>query len=89
MPAFAIPNGGARNAITGRRLKDEGVSPGVPDMFIPSLKLFIEFKTTKGKITEQQTEWIDYLQSCGYSVAVCRSVNDAIKRTELLTMEET
>ena len=32
---FAIPNGGARDAITGAILKAEGVKPGVPDVFLP------------------------------------------------------
>lgn len=31
----AIPNGGARDARTGARLKCEGVKPGVWDMFLP------------------------------------------------------
>ena len=32
---YAIPNGGARNAITGALLKAEGVKPGVPDLCLP------------------------------------------------------
>lgn len=31
---FAVPNGGARNAITGARLKDEGVTAGVADLIL-------------------------------------------------------
>ena len=36
---FAVPNGGARNAITGARLKDEGVAAGVADLilFVPKV----------------------------------------------------
>lgn len=34
---YAIPNGGRRDAITGARLKAEGVLAGVPDIFWPSL----------------------------------------------------
>jgi hypothetical protein len=79
IPHFAIPNGGARSAITGRRLKDEGVSPGVPDMFIPCLKMFIEFKTAKGRVSSEQQEWIEHLQFQGYIVHVCRSTEDAIE----------
>ena len=33
---FAIPNGGARDPITGAMLKAEGVKRGVPDLFLPS-----------------------------------------------------
>ena len=31
---LAIPNGGARDVVTGRRLKDEGVLKGVWDLFL-------------------------------------------------------
>lgn len=31
---FAIPNGGKRNAREAARLKAEGVTPGVPDLFL-------------------------------------------------------
>ena len=31
---FAIPNGGRRDAVTGARLKAEGVRAGAPDMFL-------------------------------------------------------
>ena len=37
---FAIPNGGARSIATAGRLKVEGVSPGVPDLFIPAWRLW-------------------------------------------------
>ena len=33
---FAIPNGGARSPATAGRLKAEGVSSGVPDLFVPA-----------------------------------------------------
>lgn len=34
-PVFAIPNGGSRNKAEAAKLKAEGVSAGVPDLFIP------------------------------------------------------
>jgi len=70
---------GARNAITGRRLKDEGVKPGVPDLFIPYYALFIEMKAPKGKLTEVQKEWHKKLDVCGYNVITCYSAEEAIK----------
>ena len=61
---FAIPNGGARNIITGAILKRQGVRKGIPDMFLAVFcrscsginwgGLFIEFKTDKGKLTAEQ-----------------------------------
>ena len=55
--AFAIPNGGSRNEIEAKNLKDEGVRAGVPDICLayPSNGyhgLFIEHKTEKGKLTK-------------------------------------
>ena len=32
---FAVPNGGRRDAVTGARLKAEGVKAGVPDVWLP------------------------------------------------------
>jgi len=74
---FAIPNGGARNRITGKRLKDEGVLAGVPDLFIPAHKLFIELKAPGGKLSEAQKECHAKLFDCGCKVAVCYSVEEA------------
>lgn len=74
---FAIPNGGKRHIGTARKLKAEGVKPGVPDLFlaVPSLGyhgLFIEMKRQKGGHTsDAQTERIGNLLAEGYSVVVC------------------
>jgi len=37
---FAIPNGGSRNPIEGANLKKEGVTAGVPDLFIARHKQY-------------------------------------------------
>lgn len=75
---FAIPNGGARSKREGGRLKLEGVSPGVPDLFIPELKLWIEFKKTKGgSVSAEQKDWMKYLESVGYSTFVARGCDAA------------
>ena len=84
---FAIPNGGARNAITGKMLKDEGVKKGVPDLFIPFYSLgfyglFIEMKTAKGKLSKEQNEWLDYLKTQNFRSVVCYSFEDARKEID-------
>ncbi len=84
---FAIPNGGARNIVTATRLKMGGVTAGVPDLFIPSLHLFIEMKRKKGSVTsKEQKEWIEYLISCGYKALICKGFDEAIEavKKELL-----
>jgi hypothetical protein len=79
---FAIPNGGARSRATAGRLKVEGVSPGVPDLFIPAWGLWIEMKRTKrGKHETEQKSWAAYLESVGYSVILCKgalAAHDAV-----------
>jgi hypothetical protein len=78
MRIFAIPNGGARTAATAGRLKVEGVSPGVPDLFIPALKLWVEMKRTKGGVlSAEQKDWIKYLESVGYCVIVGKGADNA------------
>lgn len=77
---FAIPNGGHRNKITAAILKAEGVSSGVPDLFIPKLNLFVEMKRLKrGSVSKSQREWIGYLIKYGYDVSVCRGHEAAIE----------
>jgi len=75
---FAIPNGGARNRITGKRLKDEGVIAGVPDLFIPAHKLFIELKAPGGRLSKEQKECHAKLFDEGCKVAVCYSLEEAM-----------
>ena len=80
---FAIPNGGARNAVTGARLKEEGVVAGVADLFlsVPGGDLhglYIEMKTDKGCQSKSQKEFQASVTSAGYGYFVCRSVPDFI-----------
>lgn len=80
---FAIPNGGARDAITGAMLKAEGVKPGVPDIFLPLPMggyhgLFIELKTQRGQPSPEQREWLMRLRHRGYAAVLCRGLDEAI-----------
>ena len=76
---FAIPNGGHRSASQGGKLKAEGVSAGVPDLFVPEWRLWIEMKRKKGgRLSPDQRDWIDYLESCGYRVIVAHGCEEAI-----------
>lgn len=85
---FACPNGGARDAITGSLLKAEGVRPGTPDLILavptPAFSaLFLEMKKTDGaKPTPEQTTFIEYLRSAGYSAGVHYGATSAIKEIE-------
>ena len=66
---FAIPNGGFRGKSQAGRLKAEGVSAGVPDLYIPEWALWIEMKRQKGgSVSLEQKDWHEYLISIGHTV---------------------
>lgn len=75
---YHIPNGGRRDAVTGARLKAEGVVAGVPDIFLAVpwrgfAGLYIELKRQKGsKVSEAQENVIARLRQAGYRVEVCK-----------------
>ena len=74
----AIPNGGRRDPIEGRHLKEQGVKAGVPDVFLPVAKtgwhgLYIEMKRQYGGVVSpEQKRWIDKLRIQHYRVEVCK-----------------
>jgi len=81
---FAIPNGAmlqgnaTQRAIRANMLKAEGLTPGIPDLFIPAWNIFIEMKRVKGgSLSDAQKEKIDYLSSVGYQTFVCKGANEA------------
>ena len=45
---FAIPNGEKRSISVATRLKAEGVTRGIPDLYIPACNLWVEMKRATG-----------------------------------------
>ena len=75
---FAIPNGGLRHAATGQKLKREGVVSGIPDLYVPALKTWVEMKRVKGgTVSKEQKDWHEYLRSIGDTVLVCKGFENA------------
>jgi hypothetical protein len=78
---FAIPNGGHRSKATAGRLKAEGVASGVPDLFVPAWRLWVEMKRSKGgSLSAEQKDWIAYLEgieSVNYWCIVGKGADDA------------
>ena len=76
---FAIPNGGKRLIKVASELKAEGVKRGVPDLYFPRLKLWIEMKKVKGgSLSKEQKEWRDYLTDvCGDTWFCCNGFESA------------
>jgi len=83
---FAIPNGGKRSLTTGAKLKAEGVSAGVPDLYIPAWRCWVEMKRSKGEtVSGPQKDWISYLESIGDTVIVGNGCEDAKEKISLLS----
>ena len=86
--AYAIPNGGTRNPIEARHLKEQGVKPGVPDIClpVPNLKytaLYIELKRRNGgKVSDAQRGWIAALNRVGCRAVVCHGWEEAREEIE-------
>ena len=82
---FAVPNGGRRDAVTGAKLKAEGVVAGVSDLILLKSThrfgaLLIEMKTPKGRQSEHQRWWQSVIcDKDEYKYVVCRSLDDFIR----------
>lgn len=90
---FAIPNGGHRHEAVAAAMKREGVKAGVPDLCLPVAvrhartgrvygALWIEMKTTTGRLSRPQQVWRRFLTGHGQAYALCRSFEEA--RTVIL-----
>ena len=83
---FAIPNGEYRSPTVANRLKLEGVSPGVPDLYIPEWRVWVEMKRTKGgRVSEDQAAWHNYLTNrCNDAVIVAKGWEDGMAQCRAL-----
>lgn len=82
-----IPNGGTRDAVEGKHLKQQGVKAGVPDLCLPVARgryhgLYIEMKTEKGRTSGAQSWWGEHLAVQGYFWKVCRGWENAVRVLE-------
>lgn len=91
-----VPNGEARNAVTGAKLNRMGVKRGVPDVLIFNMPemmmnnrtrynctgLAIELKVGKNMPTIEQAEWIANLGKCGWRCTVCHSIDEVVAIVE-------
>ena len=86
---FAIPNGiplANQNVRTKiyKKLKEEGLQPGVPDLFLAVGNsiyhgMFIEIKTKTDRLRKKQVDMIRALEQQNYRCVVVRSVDEFIE----------
>lgn len=82
-----IPNGGSRDAVEGKHLKQQGVKKGVPDLCLPAARgtyhgLYMELKAEKGTASGEQAWWLRELNGQGYYAAVCHGYEAAVRLLE-------
>lgn len=79
---FAVANGGKRDAITGKQLKDEGVVAGVSDLILLVKNkrycgLLIEMKTPTGRQSTSQKQWQELITNTDdYKYIIVRSFDE-------------
>lgn len=78
---FSIPNGGFRHKATAIKLKTTGTSRGVPDLYIPAWKCWVEMKRkVGGRVSADQKGWHEYLLNIGDTVIVAKGWEDAMQK---------
>lgn len=75
---FAVPNGGSRNIVEAKKLKQTGVLSGVSDLIIvsPNKTTFVELKLLKGVQSKTQKDFESRVNSLGFDYVVIRSLED-------------
>jgi hypothetical protein len=76
-------NGLKRTKNAQGKAKAQGMLAGVPDLFLPVknnnfVGLYIEMKSTKGRVSVEQSRYLKCAAENGYSVVVCYSAVEAI-----------
>jgi hypothetical protein len=82
--AFAIPNGGHRHKKVAADMRDEGLTPGAPDIFAIHLgqAYFLEMKAPRGSLEPEQVAMIARLRAAGAVCAVAKGLEAAIRQLE-------
>jgi hypothetical protein len=75
---------GERFSPEANKLKDEGMLPGVPDLFLPKARggfhgLYIELKVGDNKPSMDQLRFIASVREEGFRVDVCWGAGQAVK----------
>lgn len=78
---IAIPNAAKRTQWAAQRAKREGLATGFPDLMAlaPSKVAFLEMKSAKGRLSDNQADWLDRLHGMGFPCGVFRDPDKAIQ----------
>lgn len=79
---FHIPNGSKRDIVTGYNLKQQGLKAGLPDICLPVARgqyhgLYLELKSERGRLQENQRAWLDALSRQGYKAVTAYGFDEA------------
>ena len=76
----AIPNAAKRGQKAMNQARREGAAWGFPDVMCLAggRAAFIEFKAAKGKLSDNQADWLDWLSATGFPATVARSPDEAL-----------
>lgn len=87
---FSIANGGKRDLIEAKRLKDEGLLKGMPDIgiIIYGTTIYLEMKTRNGKLSPAQLSLIPKIQNLGNTVLIGYGFFDAKNKIEEVLNEQ-
>ncbi|PLP87633.1 VRR-NUC domain-containing protein [Pseudomonas sp. FFUP_PS_473] len=84
---YHVPNGGKRHPATAKKLKEQGVKAGIPDLVLTMARggyfgLYIEFKATiePALVSASQSACLRRLNEQGYLAVVCRGHFDAMEQ---------
>ncbi|PQJ26743.1 hypothetical protein BSZ35_19025 [Salinibacter sp. 10B] len=87
---FHPPNGGARSAAAGARMKAMGARAGIPDLCLPIVRpvtwtngdevpagaLWVELKSAEGRLRDTQRTWRARLLKHQHCWTLCRRLED-------------
>ena len=75
---FSVPNGGTRNMLEAKKLKQTGAMAGVSDLIVllNGKCLFIELKAEKGIQSEVQKKFESKVNLLGFDYYLIRSIEE-------------
>ena len=84
------PNGGKRGKAEAAKFRRLGVLPGVPDWIILQTNrepCFIEFKTSKGRVSPGQKDFAEEVEAMGLKFLIVRSFKEFVSICSQLRKE--